>query len=151
MKNISVKKLIFVISALLMMIHILSAQTQITPISNLLPNSFESKTDYLIPNSSAFSMNQSVSFTSSFGNGRSLSTGMFSNFMNYQPNDNLNINVGVHLLAPYKTQNNFSTDDNMNIFYDLNLEYKFSDNFHFVINYKNFPKYSSNQFYNLGY
>ena len=86
-----------------------------------------------ISNLNRFSMNHALTFMASSGNGFSGSMGIYSNYMNYHINEKMNIQAGIHLIRPY-ISTGFSQQPSLDLDYELQFNYRFSDNARFQMN-----------------
>ncbi|NOZ08572.1 MAG: hypothetical protein GXO91_06815 [FCB group bacterium] len=86
-----------------------------------------------VMNPNRFQMNQSVSFTAVSGGGMSGSVGIFSNYLNYRISDKMNFSAGLHLIKP-SFSTNFGDLQKPVLNYDLQFDYKFSENFRMQFN-----------------
>jgi hypothetical protein len=84
-----------------------------------------------------FTMSHGLTFVSSFGNNVSGSTGVFSNYMNYQINPNMKLHGNFHLVKPSYSINGNQFQSEFNVQYDIGLDYKFSDNVFFSLQFRN--------------
>ncbi len=94
-----------------------------------------------IMNPNRYTLNQSVSFSTTSGSGFSSSVGMFSNYLNYRINDKLNFNAGIHLIKP--TYSGFpGAPEKPVVNFDFHLNYDYSENFKFQLHFVNMnPQY----------
>ena len=101
------------------------------------PGQFEH--DILTP--SKFQMNQGFTLMTTMSNRMSQTTGVYSNFSSYKLSDRIQFNTGIHLI---QNQNNLSHSSELQtgIGYEIEFEYKLSNNSLFTIqlvNYSNSP------------
>jgi len=80
-----------------------------------------------------FSMNHALTFMASSGNGFSGSMGIYSNYMNYHINEKMNVQAGIHLIRP-SISTGFGEQPSLDLDYDLQFNYRFSDNARFQLN-----------------
>ncbi len=73
-----------------------------------------------------FNFNQSVSFSVTNSNGLSQTNNIISNNLNYTFNDRLSFNTNVHLIN--SNIDKLNNKNNLNIKYDLLVDYQFLDN-----------------------
>ena len=83
-----------------------------------------------------FNMQQGFSFMSAMGSGYSASYGLYSNRINYIYSEKLNFHSMVHLVSP-RVDMFSDPSQNMNIQYDLGLQYKFSEKSSIFIQFSN--------------
>ncbi len=86
-----------------------------------------------VMNPNRFQMNQSVSFSAVSGGGMSGSVGIFSNYLSYRISDKMNFSAGLHLIKPSFTTN-LGEFQKPVLNYDLQFDYKFSENFRLQFN-----------------
>jgi hypothetical protein len=121
--------------------NILSGQVKIPYRSTVVHPQEAGLFEQSILNPNKFQMNQSFSLSTSFSNKMSQTTGIYSNFTNYNLSETMNLRTGLHLI---QNQNNlaYSSGPQTSISYELGLEYKLSPNSIIslqVINNNNFP------------
>ncbi len=96
---------------------------------------------------SKFNMSQGFTLMSSFGGNVSGTTGIFSNYMNYQINPNMKLHGNFHLVKPSYSINGQSFESDFNIQYDIGLDYRVSKNAFISFKFRNFGiNTPSNQF-----
>ena len=88
-----------------------------------------------------FQMNHSFSMFTSMGKNTTTTTGIYSNYSSYKISEKMNVKMGLHLM---QNQNSlaFSSGPQMDISYDLGLEYQLNSNSFLsfqIINYRNTP------------
>jgi len=108
-----------------------------------------SSTAQSILNNNQFQMNHQFSLSTSMGGGFGSTTGLYSNYTQFNFSDRLKLKTGLHIS---QNQNNFNHSSGLQpgIGYELGLEYKLGENSHFqfqLVNFKNSPllyrKYSA--------
>ena len=82
-----------------------------------------------------FNLNQSFGLSVSNQNGISTSNAIFGNKFKYNLTNKINLESNLYLVSPMIQ--NYNNPNNLNIKYDLLLDYKISENFQFKIKMTN--------------
>ena len=99
------------------------------------------KFEQSILNPIRFQMNHSFSMFTSMGKNMTTTTGIYSNYSSYKISEKMNVQMGLHLMQNQASLA-FSSGSQMDISYDLGLEYKLNSNSSLsfqIINYRNTP------------
>lgn len=94
-------------------------------------------------NSNRFDMNHGFSVSMLNVGGHNMSMAAYTNQISYWAKDNLKLTANISLMQstlPQLNQMNSSLE-NAQIGFGARLDYKFSDNSHFTINFQNYPTY----------
>ena len=86
-------------------------------------------------------LNQSFGFSVSNQNGVSTSNAIFANKLNYTLTPKINLESNLYFVSPIIQD--YNNANNLNIQYDLLLDYKISENFQFKIKMTNMNYYNN--------
>ena len=96
-------------------------------------------------NSNRFDMNHGFSVSMFNVGGHNMSMAAYTNQVSYWAKDNLKLTANISLMQstlPQLNQMNSSLQ-NAQVGFGASLDYKFSDNSHFSLNFQNYPTYQS--------